>query len=297
MGDAAPPGLPRRAARAAPALAAGAVRPAALEAVVEVEPPHFEPDDPLPRAPSRAKPLPELAPPQEDDSAEAIEDDSVEPRFGRAGMLRLARGHVGVLGVIIVVALVFTGSRLMAAQGHEVDAAPATPSLSAAQPSVTPSPTPSPRQIWVHVLGAVASPGVVGLPEGSRVADAIAAAGGLLPDADPAELNLAQPLPDGAQLIIGTVGAPRGELRVGDAQSAASGGGAGASEGGGQPTLNLNTATQAQLETLPGIGPATASKIIAWREANGGFTRVEELQEVDGIGPKTYAQLEPLVHV
>ena len=212
-------------------------------------------------------------------------------------MLRLARGHVGVLGVIIVVALVFTGSRLMAAQGHEVDAAPATPSLSAAQPSVTPSPTPSPRQIWVHVLGAVASPGVVGLPEGSRVADAIAAAGGLLPDADPAELNLAQPLPDGAQLIIGTVGAPRGELRVGDAQSAASGGGAGASEGGGQPTLNLNTATQAQLETLPGIGPATASKIIAWREANGGFTRVEELQEVDGIGPKTYARLEPLVHV
>lgn len=204
------------------------------------------------------------------------------------------RAHAAILGVVVVVALVFTGSRVMAARGHDVEPVAVTPVATAA---ATPTPSQSssaPTPIQVHVLGAVQSPGVVSVPSGARVAQAIDAAGGLRPDADPAELNLAAVVADGAQIIIGTTAQPRGEIRVDAGSSGGSGAGPAA---GSAPTLNLNTATVQQLESLPGIGPVTAARIIAWREANGGFTRVEELQEVDGIGPKTYASLAPLVHV
>jgi competence protein ComEA len=108
-------------------------------------------------------------------------------------------------------------------------------------------------------------------------------------DADPAELNLAAVLSDGAQVIIGVRGSPQGEV-VGST----SGGTTGSSS---NTKVNLNTATSAQLETLPGVGPVTAGRIIAWREAHGKFTTTAELQEVSGIGAKTYAQLEPYVCV
>lgn len=291
VGDAAPPGLPRRAVQnvvaAAPtrAKAAPAPRPPVAESLSE------EPIDGQPPE-SAADVATKLRPGAEDDSITG-------PRRLGTMLFRLGRAHAGVLGVVVVVALVFTGSRLMVAQGHEVADLHAAPSLSSAPVSQSaPSPTPSPVLVWVHVMGAVVVPGLVSLPAGARVADAITAAGGLRDDADPGELNLAQPVPDGSQLIIGTLAEPRGELRVSGAGSGGAAGNSGLSGGAqGGPTLNLNTATAAQLETLPGVGPATAAKIIAWREANGGFSRVEELQEVDGIGPKTYAQLAPLVHV
>ncbi len=204
------------------------------------------------------------------------------------------RAHAAILGVLAVVALVFTGSRVMAARGHDVEPVAVTPvATTPATPTASQSST-APKPIQVHVLGAVQAPGVVSVPSGARVAQAIEAAGGLRPEADPAELNLAAVVADGAQIIIGTTAQPRGEIRV-DAGS--SGGSIAGPAAGGAPTLNLNTATVQQLESLPGIGPVTAARIIAWREANGGFTRVEELQEVDGIGPKTYASLAPLVHV
>ena len=222
-------------------------------------------------------------------------------------VFRLGRAHAGALTVLLVVAVVLTGSRLTAARGHELDTVSATPVLTPAA-SVS-SPTPSPVPLRVHVMGAVVAPGVVSVPAGSRVADAIAAAGGLARDADCAELNLAAELPDGAQIVIGTTADPRGEMRTGQADStggsgsgtagSGAGGSGGAATGGGtsSSTVNLNTATAAQLETLPGVGPVMAQRIIDWRTANGGFTRVEELQEVDGIGAKTYASLAPLVHV
>ena len=122
--------------------------------------------------------------------------------------------------------------------------------------------------------------------------DAIEKAGGLARSADPGDLNLAQLLTDGEQIVIGTKSEPAGEVRDGG------GGGGGTGDGtGSSATLDLNRATQAQLEELPGVGPVTAAKIIAWREEHRRFTRVEELQEVDGIGPKTYAQLAPHVRV
>ena len=145
----------------------------------------------------------------------------------------------------------------------------------------------------MHVLGAVKRPGLVRLPEPARVQDAIDRAGGLRPGADLGDLNLAQVLGDGQQVMIGQrsdSGQERGsELR--DAGSPASPG----TGGPASPTaqVDLNAATAAQLETLPGVGPVTAAKIIAWREEHGRFSRVEELQEIDGIGPKTYAELAP----
>lgn len=215
--------------------------------------------------------------------------------------LRFGRAHASILGVIVMVAVVFTGSRVMAARGHDVEpvavttAAPQSSDPTAMAPSASPlSPSSSPTLLLVHVLGAVNAPGVVSVMTGARVVDAIAAAGGLRADADPAELNMAALVFDGAQIVIGTITQPRGEMRTDAGSPQVPGEMSGA---GTTPTLNLNTATVQQLESLPGVGPVTAARIVAWREANGGFTRVEELQEVDGIGPKTYASLAPLVHV
>ncbi|MDR1387756.1 MAG: helix-hairpin-helix domain-containing protein [Propionibacteriaceae bacterium] len=161
-------------------------------------------------------------------------------------------------------------------------------------PSPSPSAAASPAVMSVHVLGAVASPGLVRLPVGGRVWDALMAAGGLTDQADPAELNLAAVLSDGCQIIVGTRAEPRGEVRAGLDGGPAAGGSTAVPAGG---TIDLNSATAQQLETLPGVGPVTAAAILAWRSQHGRFTTVAELQEVDGIGPKTYAQLVPYVRV
>ena len=155
-----------------------------------------------------------------------------------------------------------------------------------------PSSPPPPVQVRVHVLGAVANPGVVTLPQGSRVDDAIVAAGGLTASADPKDLNLAAIVEDGNQVIIGTTANPRGELvRAGQAPAS----------GGDAPLpsviqINLNTASQAQLETLPGVGPVLAAEIITYRSGTP-FSAVSELRNVKGIGNKLYERLAPLVTV
>lgn len=150
----------------------------------------------------------------------------------------------------------------------------------------------------VHVTGAVEEPGVVKLPAGSRVVDAVRAAGGLTGEADQSSVNLARPLVDGEQLWVGRPGEepPAGWSPPAEGPGLGAGGAAGAS--GAQPApLDLNTATQADLEELPGIGPVTAGHILAWRDEHGRFSRVDELLEVSGIGERTLAQLEPLVTV
>ena len=131
-------------------------------------------------------------------------------------------------------------------------------------------------QIVVDVKGDVLTPGLVTLPAGARVADAIAAAGGVIPSADVTSLNLAERLSDGQMIFIG------------NAQSM------GLSS---DPRVNLNLATQADLDSLPGVGPVMAGRIIAWRESNQRFHSIEELQEVPGIGPKVFANLKPLVRI
>ena len=149
-----------------------------------------------------------------------------------------------------------------------------------------------PVAVVVHVAGAVSRPGVVTLPAGSRVIDAVDAAGGGLPDADLDRLNLAAILADGERILVSRVGDPP---TVGDAGSgAAPQGGAAAVPTG---PIDLNSATQAELEELPGIGPTLASAIITERTRRGGYTDVAQLQQVPGIGESRYAQIRDLVTV
>ena len=161
------------------------------------------------------------------------------------------------------------------------------PSIARASPAPEPIPSPVPQtRMRVHVLGAVSSPGVVSLEEGGIVQDAVLAAGGFLEDADPAELNLAAPLADGQQVLVGTTAEPKGQVNAEPGSSL---------PGTAGSLVNLNTATPVELEALPGVGPVLAGAIVAWREDNGGFGSVGQLQEVSGIGPKSFAKLEPLV--
>jgi len=141
-------------------------------------------------------------------------------------------------------------------------------------------------------MGAVVHPGVVSVAPGARVIDAIEAAGGFTPAADPGELNLAAQLVDGCQIIIGTTTEPLGEVHQGLGGDQAAPGSSSAAT-----TINLNTATAAELESLPGVGPVTAQAILTWRETNGSFASVDQLQEVTGIGPKTFQQIQPFVSV
>lgn len=157
--------------------------------------------------------------------------------------------------------------------------------------SYRPLPVPSPvvtssagPQIVVDVGGRVRHPGLVTLPAGSRVADALAAAGGALRSADIATLDLAARVSDGQLLLIGVPG--------GDAQGAAQSPG-----GAGPGPIDLNAATVDQLDALPGVGPVLAQHIVDWRQQHGGFTAVDQLRQVPGIGPRKFDQLKSLVVV
>lgn len=157
----------------------------------------------------------------------------------------------------------------------------------AAFPLAQPSASSSPQEIValdvvVNVVGDVRRPGLVTLPAGSRVADAIEGAGGATKQESIGMLNLAARVVDGQQIVV----LPE--------VNAISQSGAGESVGG---KINLNTASESQLDELPGVGPVMAGRIIAWRTEHAHFSTVEELQEVPGIGPKVFANLADLVTV
>ncbi|TFD72294.1 hypothetical protein E3T48_15350 [Cryobacterium fucosi] len=154
----------------------------------------------------------------------------------------------------------------------------------------SPDPTSAPGAIiFVHVLGAVRRPGLFELSAGARVMDAVAAAGGLTETADPAGTNLARRLSDGEQLYLPQVG----EVPAGPPPASGGAGPAGGAASGQK--VNLNTATVAELDTLPRIGPLMAQRIIDYREANGPFAAVDDLRSVTGIGDKTFEGLKDLV--
>jgi competence protein ComEA len=146
-------------------------------------------------------------------------------------------------------------------------------------------------RVIVHVAGEVHRPGVYRLPAGSRVEEAVGRAGGARPRADLSAVNLAAKVEDGRQIVVPRR-APAGAV------PATAGGAAGAAPGAGPAVpINLNTATLEQLDTLDGVGPATAQKILAYRDEHGGFGSVEELGQVSGIGEKRLAALREKVRV
>lgn len=161
------------------------------------------------------------------------------------------------------------------------------PSAGTPRDIIRPKPTPSAesklqivaQKIYVHVTGEVQHPGVYMLPIGSRLFEAVALAGGFRKKADQSSVNLARVLTDGEQLAV----LATGQNRATDSASAGSSG------------VNLNRATAEQLESLPGVGPKLAGRIIDWRTANGGFAHVADLLEVGGIGDKLYAAIKPMV--
>lgn len=163
----------------------------------------------------------------------------------------------------------------------------------------------APEEIVVSVQGLVHHSGLFHLDAGARVADALDAAGGPAERADLLSLNLAQRLADGDQVLVGVAAADGGPPRLGSATISAAGGGAagqgqaapGTAAGPAGGAVDLNTADQAALEALPGIGPVTAAAILEWRAANGRFTSVDQLTEVKGIGPATLADLRESVTV
>lgn len=144
----------------------------------------------------------------------------------------------------------------------------------------------APQFVVIHVSGAVAKPAVYTLPAGSRAHTAVESAGGALATANLSAINLARVLTDGEQLHIAAMGetAPPAGAPTGSGQA----------RGG---TVNINTASQSELETLPGIGPTRARAIIAHRTQHGPFARIEDIQNVTGIGEKTFESLKSLIRV
>jgi len=185
---------------------------------------------------------------------------------------------LGLLGVAIAVLVSALGSH---GATTEVRSSPAPTNSAPAGDSRA--------EIYVHLLGQVEHPGLFVLHEGDRALDAVAAAGGFSPTADEGQLNLARPLVDGEQIVVPAIG---------EAPPVVSGlpppSGGGAASGG---MVNLNTADQAALETLPRVGPALARRILDWRATNGRFTAIEDLMSVTGIGEKTFDGLKALVTV
>ena len=167
---------------------------------------------------------------------------------------------------------------------------PSTPIVvSTPPPTSTPLPTPAPLPIRVHVSGAVRQPAVYELPPGSIVQDALDAAGGPAPDADLDHINLALGLQDQQQVYVPCQGETNPPPSV-SGGALGSGGSAGA-------MVNINTATTVELETLPRIGPVTAQHIVDYREANGSFESIEDIQDVPGIGPATFEGLRDMITV
>jgi competence protein ComEA len=175
------------------------------------------------------------------------------------------------------------------------------------RPEAVPVPMPSPSaaapvgSVVVHVAGLVARPGVVTVPLGARVTDAVRAAGGPVRGADTGAVNLARPVVDGEQIVVPSRSTGR-PVTPATGPGGGSGGPAGGSGGPAPPAgagqrLDLNAATPEQLQELPGVGPVLAQRILEWRQANGRFSTVEELREVDGIGERRFAELADRVRV
>ena len=208
------------------------------------------------------------------------------------GEVRRARVRIGIGAAVVVLFVALACAVLFAAlapKGQNSVVAPGGGAPDEGAPGQAPMSTaaPSGATIFVHILGAVVTPGLYELREGDRAVDAVAAAGGFADGADQSGLNLARFVTDGEQIVVPVVGETPA--------AAPGGGGSGAAVVPGK--VNINTADATALETLPRVGPAMAARIIAWRDENGRFTAIEDLMSVTGIGEKTFDAMKDLVTV
>jgi len=243
------------------------------------------------------------------------------PRFLRSARVRVGRRALAAVIVLVAgaaavfalrvslavrqgepVAVAAVGSGLVSRSvppGFTAVAGPASGSglaTSTQTPSGASAGGGGPPMVLVHVVGEVASPGVVTVSAGSRVADAVAKAGGALPSADLERVNLARVVVDGEQVHLPAPGEPLLPGSGGVAGASGPAADAGSAGAAGAP-VNLNTADVAALDTLPGVGPVLAQRIVQWRQEHGRFSSVDELNEVSGIGDKLFAQLRTRVTV
>jgi competence protein ComEA len=221
-----------------------------------------------------------------------MNDDDLRPPDDADGPWRVRLARLlefrprEVIALALVGALVLAGAVVAFARARPKGEVP--PPAPVAAPSPVPTASPATR-LFVHVAGAVRSPGVYEFATGARVIDAVRAAGGAGPGADLNAVNLARPVADGERVYI---------PRRGEAPPPETGaGGSDATAPSAQAKVNLNTATEAQLEDLPGIGPVLAQRIIEYRTQHGPFRSVRDLLKVEGIGEKKFATIEPHVTV
>lgn len=246
------------------------------------------------RLPPEAEPGAEPPEPASTDAAGQVPAAAEPPRRGlpHRGPRRTGPTHVRVVAALVGVAAVLIGWQVVSGR-PSLDPAGGSPALTVdtgasgdgADDGSGEGDAADEELLVVDVVGHVHQPGIVTLPPGSRVHEAIDAAGGLTGPVDLTTLNLARRLTDGEQILVGI------EPAVPPAASAP---GAGGSAGA---LVNINTATESELQDLPGVGPVTASSIVAWRSDHGRFTAVEDLLEVRGIGEATLANLRDHVTV
>lgn len=190
------------------------------------------------------------------------------------------------LAVVLILGAAIAGFSVWRSRPVAEPVPAALPAASDASPAPTTT-----VELVVSVAGLVARPGLVRLPAGARVADAVAAAGGPVPGTDLTGLNLARRLTDGEHVVVGPApAAPAGSAPAGPA-------GQGTSPSGSGARVDLNTATLAELDALPGVGSVTAQRILDWRAAHSRFTSVDQLREIEGIGETRFARLRDLVTV
>ena len=220
------------------------------------------------------------------DSALTEDDEPAEPSVAR--FLPGGATVAALIAVIVLIAAVGVWrhaatrehSQALAQSSSEREESEAASVAASPSPSAPPSAGERTDDVVVYVSGAVASPGVLSLPSTSRVIDAITAAGGATPDADLESINLARILVDGEQIRVGVVGESPPSASAGTDTDA-------------QACVRLATATETELQTLPGIGPALAQRIISYRSTHPRLTSVEELDDVPGIGPSLIEKIRP----
>jgi competence protein ComEA len=239
-------------------------------------------------------------------------------RFGTVNQYRASVALLAIIAVGLIVLFVRRGQQVQ--EGIVIQGAPqsssearrlssnsVSESQSAVRIPVATSSDEPPAEVVVHVVGAVRRPGVYRFPPSARGEDALKAAGGATEKANTDAINLAAKLEDGQQLYVPSKEEPISiENREGRKTAALENAGGGnrkpSSDSGklttpGQGSVNINTASLEELQRLPGVGPSTAQKIIAYRKETGGFTAPEQLMDVSGIGEKKFAKMKPFVRV